>query len=429
MPSGEAPRVVPPLPAPQDSCGGRFSERYRPVDRQRRHFERGDSPNPLGLHSEGRPHCGTPRGLRNPPRPSSTIVRPDVTSGPPVTPREARASSPDVKQSPSLFVEAGAWTPSRRRTASKCSPVEAPSVPTVERAAGYPFFATPSVSEVLRHEPSAAQEGERGVSLTWSGWSGRRAEKARNRSPVVGESIACPAPADAEEHLAREFKEAGVPKRGRLSPHGSPSPMHRSNASLFAPAHEERPGTSPSQTEQPISYALATSVNPMQTTDLRPKGRRASEAPPVNSSAGVSAVFTFTPPEADTSPAPPGSRRSSPGCPPAAPLSSSTPWGTDRCSDGPRPATSTAGFVASRSDASLLQLREGRLAQCSPPIFRNLSHRRISSGSSSTVASVTDHPQRQVSTGKFESKTAKPASGERAGSGRRACGSCASLGR
>lgn len=191
-----------------------------------------------------------------------------------------------------------------------------------------------------------------------------------------------------------------MPQRGRQSPHGSPSPMHRSTASLFAPLAGEGMAEGPGDDGQPISYALAGSASFPQILDLRPKGRRSTDAPPASSFASIGAAFAFTPPDAGTSPSP-RSRRASPSPPPAA-LDRSTPWGTDGCGDSPRPLTS-GGAAAIRSEASLLQLREGGLAHRGlPPRMGGLSHRRAASGSSSTVASASDYPQRQASAGKAE---------------------------
>lgn len=124
----DGPRPVAAPAAPRESYGSRFSERYAKSevfhDKGRRHYERGDSPNPLGAEP---PRHASPPGLR-PKSPAAALSPRDLLFGdgggaaaqtsPRQSPRQSmRQSSP--RPAPDLFAaEAGAG----RRSPGRCAP-------------------------------------------------------------------------------------------------------------------------------------------------------------------------------------------------------------------------------------------------------------------------------------------------------------------
>lgn len=126
-----------------------------------------------------------------------------------------------------------------------------PNSAQADRPAGVSFLLTQRVKDALKdemccHSEAGPQSNNHGLTLTWSGWSGRKVCKARTTSPGIAPSLRSGEEVPAEI-LCQEFKDSGMPQRsrdGHRSPRGSPSPQQRTSAGDgFAGAPE--PGASP----------------------------------------------------------------------------------------------------------------------------------------------------------------------------------------
>lgn len=197
-----------------------------------------------------------------------------------------------------------------------------------------------SRSDLLRAEsPEPVDDQMRGISLTWTGWSGRKTSAARNSSPGVGGALDKDfSGAQHADCVKQELIAHGMQQKGRRGMSTSRTHQHSSSPALFL--------AGPPANTLPEVPGLEQGIRTL---------------PPHFSSVGVGGAIVHDATAEQEKEMKVRGRRSLPSH--LATHSSLTPWGIEAapsapCIRLPEPVLSAGGAVAMRDEAErLLQLR------------------------------------------------------------------------